>query len=157
MLDDEAISVTFISLDFNGGDFQWACVRFRTHNPKGASYMLQKRRYLFITLGVLIIIGLYLTSLYSYLLFHSLAEFFSIAVASGVFMLAWNARRYLDNNYLLFIGIAYLFVSGLDLLHTLSYSGMGIFLGYGTNLPTQLWIAARFMQSVSLLLAPFFY
>jgi PAS domain S-box-containing protein len=40
-------------------------------------------------------------------------------------------------------------------MHTLAYSGMGVFQGYGANLPTQLWIAARYMQSLSLLAAPF--
>jgi PAS domain S-box-containing protein len=104
--------------------------------------------------GVLILLGLYLTSLYSYLLFHSLAEMFSIVVACGIFMLAWNSRRFLDNNYLLFIGIAYLFIGGLDLVHTLAYRGMNVFQGYETNLPTQLWIAGRYMESLSLLIAP---
>jgi PAS domain S-box-containing protein len=33
---------------------------------------------------------------------------------------------------------------------------MGVFVGYITNLPTQLWIAARYMESISLLIAPFF-
>ena len=32
---------------------------------------------------------------------------------------------------------------------------MGIFLEYDANLPTQLWIAARYLQSLSLLLALF--
>jgi len=100
--------------------------------------------------------GLYLTSLYNYLLFHSLAEMFSIIVACGIFMVAWNSRRFMDNNYLLFVGIAYLFIALLDLLHTLAYSGMPIFHGYGANLPTQLWINARYMESLSLLLAPTF-
>jgi len=105
-------------------------------------------------LGFSILFGLYLTSLYSYLLFHSLAEIFSIIIACGIFMIAWNSRRFLDNHYLLFIGIAYLFVGGLDLVHTLAYKGMGVFSGYDANLPTQLWIAARYLQSISLLLAP---
>jgi PAS domain S-box-containing protein len=104
--------------------------------------------------GFSILFGLYLTSLYSYLLFHSLAEIFSIIIACGIFMIAWNSRRFLDNHYLLFIGIAYLFVGGLDLVHTLAYKGMGVFSGYNANLPTQLWIAARYLQSISLLLAP---
>jgi PAS domain S-box-containing protein len=103
---------------------------------------------------VLILVGLYLTSLYSYLLFHSTAEIFSIVVACGVFMVAWNSRRFLDNNYLLFIGIAYLFVALIDLIHTLAYTGMGVFPGYATNLPTQLWISARYVESLSLLIAP---
>jgi hypothetical protein len=105
---------------------------------------------------LVLLFGLYLTTLYSYLLFHSLAEIFSIVVACGIFMLAWNSRRFLDNTYLVLIGIAYLFIGGLDLLHTLAYTGMGVFEGYGTNLPTQLWIAARYLESLSLLIAPFF-
>jgi PAS domain S-box-containing protein len=116
--------------------------------------MIQKKRSLSIYLGVLLLFGLYLTSLYSYLLFHSIAELFSVVVAIGIFMLAWNSRRFLDNSYLLFLGIAYLFVGALDALHTLAYAGMGVFEGYKTNLPTQLWIGARTIESVSLLIAP---
>ncbi len=33
---------------------------------------------------------------------------------------------------------------------------MGVFPGYGTNLPTQFWIAARYLESFSLLAAPFY-
>jgi len=105
---------------------------------------------------ILVLFGLYVTSLYSYLLFHSIAEIFSIIVACGIFMVAWNSRRFLDNNYLLFVGIAYLFIGFLDLIHALAYRGMGVFPGYATNLPTQLWIAARYTESLSLLIAPFF-
>jgi PAS domain S-box-containing protein len=112
------------------------------------------KKYVYILTAILIFIGLYLTSLYSYLLFHSLAEIFSIVVACGIFVIAWNSRQFFKNNYFLFIGIAYLFVGGLDLIHTLAYTGMGVFKGYETNLPTQLWIAARYMQSISLLIAP---
>ncbi len=104
--------------------------------------------------GGAILAGLYLTSLYGYLLFHSLAEIFSITIACAIFMIAWNSRRFLDHPYLLFLGIAYLFVGGLDLLHTLSYKGMGVFPADDANLPTQLWIAARYLQSISLLLSP---
>jgi len=106
--------------------------------------------------ATLILLGLYLTSLYSYLLFHCLVEIFSIVVACSIFVLAWNARRFLDNNSLLFLGIAYLFVGALDLVHTLAYKGMGVFQGYDANLPTQLWIATRYVQSLSLLAASLF-
>jgi len=114
------------------------------------------KRSPYLIAGMLVFLGLYLASLYNYLFFHSLAEIFSIVVACGIFMVAWNSRRFLDNNYLLFLGIAYLFIGGLDLIHTLAYNGMGIFQGYGTNLATQLWIAARYTESLSLLIAPLF-
>jgi diguanylate cyclase (GGDEF)-like protein len=103
-----------------------------------------------------VLFGLFLTSLYSYILFHSLAEIFSIVIGCSIFILAWNSRRRLDNDSLLFLGIAYLFVSGLDLLHTLAYKGMGVFPGDGAELSTQLWIAARYVQALSMLIFPVF-
>jgi signal transduction histidine kinase len=107
-----------------------------------------------VTLWIVIIVGLYLTSLYDYLLFHSLVEIFSVLIAFGTFAIAWNCRRFMDNNFFLFLGIAYLFIGGLDLVHTLAYKGMGVFPEFQTNLATQLWISSRYMESVSLLIAP---
>ncbi len=94
----------------------------------------------------------------NYLIFHTLAEFFSIVVAWGLFIVVWNTRKIIKNDALVFLGIAYLFIGGLDLFHTLSYKGMGV-LGpeRGTNPATQLWIIARFMESISLCLFPFFF
>ena len=114
------------------------------------------KRLLLISSSALVFLGLYLASLYSYLFFHSVAEIFSIVVAFGIFSVAWNSRGFMDNNYFLALGVAYLFVGGLDLLHTLAYKGMGVFVGHGANLATQLWIAARYLQSISLLCAPWF-
>jgi signal transduction histidine kinase len=103
-----------------------------------------------------ILLGLYLTSLYSYLLFHSLVEIFGMVVAGAMFMVFWNARHLLDDGYFLYLGIAYLFVALVDLIHTLAYKGMGVFAGYDANLPTQLWILARYLESASLLVALLF-
>jgi hypothetical protein len=58
--------------------------------------------------GLLALGGLYLISRHNYLLFHSLAEVFSIVVAGAIFMVFWNARRFLDSGYYLFVGIAYI-------------------------------------------------
>jgi len=117
-------------------------------------YTRQSRWYVTAVGGALVLVGLYLSSLYSYLLFHSFAEIFSVIVAAAIFIIAWNSRRFLDNSYFLFLGVAFLFVGALDLVHTLAYKGMGIFPEYGTNLATQLWIGARYLQSLSLLVAP---
>ena len=105
----------------------------------------------------LVMVALYWSSLYNFLLFHTVVEIFSIIIAFGIFMLAWNARQILQNNYLLFLGIAYFFVGFVDLLHTINYKGMGIFPTPHANLPTQLWIVARYLESLSLLLAPLFF
>jgi PAS domain-containing protein len=109
-----------------------------------------------ILIGGLLLLGLCLARLASHLFFHSLVELFTIAVAWGVFFLAWNARRFLDNHYLLFIGIASLFVGTIDAAHTLSYKGMNVVPGAGADLPTQLWIAGRYVHSLSFLAAPLF-
>jgi diguanylate cyclase (GGDEF)-like protein len=104
----------------------------------------------------LLLFGLYLASLYSYLFAHSLAELFSVVIGCNIFIVAWNSRQRLDNHFFLFLGIAYLFVSLIDLLHILAYKGISVFVGYNANLPTQLWIAARYCQSLSLLVSPLF-
>lgn len=96
-----------------------------------------------------ITVGLYISSLYHYLLFHFLAEFFSIVVGYSFFFIIWNSYQYVQNSYFLFTGIAYLFVSSIDFVHTIAFKGMPIFdYPFYAN---QLWIAARSLESVSLL------
>jgi PAS domain S-box-containing protein len=81
-----------------------------------------------------------------------MVEMFSIVVAFGIFTIGWNSRYYIKSNYLLFLAIAYLFIAFLDLLHTMSYKGMGIFTDYDYY-ANQVWIATRYMESLSLLAA----
>ncbi|WP_431861070.1 MASE3 domain-containing protein [Azospirillum sp.] len=97
---------------------------------------------------------MFLTMRGNYLLFHTLAELFSIVVATATFVIAWNTRHANQSQFLSFVGLSFPSVAVLDLLHTLSYKGMGVFPGGDTNLPTQLWIAARFVQAASFLAAP---
>jgi len=118
---------------------------------------LQSSKILTAFLYILVFMAFYFSSRYNYLLFHTIAELFSVYVGSTIFIIAWNSRRMLDNNYLLFLGIAFLFIAFLDLIHTLSYKGMPIFTGYDSDLPTQFWIAARYMESITLLSAPVFF
>jgi serine phosphatase RsbU (regulator of sigma subunit) len=104
--------------------------------------------------GLALFAGIYLTSRYSYDLFHSLVELFGVVVAASVFSIVWNARRYFRNNYLLLIGMALLPIALIDIFHTLAYQGMNIFTGYDTNLPTQLWLVGRYLQVGAFLVAP---
>jgi len=106
-----------------------------------------------IVLGGLAFLGAWNSGKY-YLVFHSIVELFSIAVAVGIFMIAWNVRQEMANDFLLFVAIAYAAVSLLDLVHTLTYDGMGAVPGLSINEPNQLWIAARYMQACCLLIAP---
>jgi signal transduction histidine kinase len=99
---------------------------------------------------LLLLVILYPVAAYNYLLFHSLTELYSIIIACSLFLFAWNTRDYGENRGLVQLGIAYLFVAVLDLMHTLSYSGMGIFTDYDFY-ANQIWLAARAMESLSLL------
>jgi PAS domain S-box-containing protein len=107
-------------------------------------------------LFVLAASGLYASSLYSYLLFHSLIEVLHVVVLLTIFVLAWNARTLLDNHYILFLGISFLFVAAFTLIHMFAYKGFGVFPGEDANLSTQLWIASRYVFSLSFLIAPVF-
>lgn len=89
----------------------------------------------------------------NYLLFHSLVEITAVVVAFGIFVIAWNTRRTSSSRYLSVLGTPQLFVGAVLLLHMLSYKGMGVFVGYGTNLPTQLWIVARLLVVAAFLVA----
>ncbi len=104
--------------------------------------------------GIAMLMLVALTSCYSYLLFHSLVELFTVVIAIGVFILTWNSQRFLKNNYIIIVGFSSLFIGLLDMLHMLAYKGMGVFNGFDANLPTQLWIGARYFQAIVLILAP---
>lgn len=118
-----------------------------TNNSKDQIQLIVTSSVLFAAL-----VGLYFTTWVNYLLFHSLAEVFSIVVAFSLFMIAWNSKKYIRNPYLLFVGIAYLFIALLDLMHTLSYKGMPIFTDYDYY-ANQLWIGSRYMEAITLLVA----
>ncbi|GAB4371018.1 MAG: hypothetical protein Kow00128_18520 [Deltaproteobacteria bacterium] len=113
-----------------------------------------RREWIRILLGLLVLPLLYAVHRFNHTLSHDIAEIFSVVVACAIFLFAWNARRFLDNGYYLFIGISFLFVGCVDFIHAMSYEGM--FRGDGNNLPGQLWYAARYLQAGSLLAAPFF-
>ena len=110
---------------------------------------------LMVGLCTAMLLGLLAVSQYNFLLFHSVAELFSIAVAWSVFLLVWNVRPYMKNDALFFLGISYLFIGAFDLLHTLAYKGMGVFELTGKpDLAPQLWISARGIEALALLLFP---
>lgn len=107
-----------------------------------------------IAVSLIVMALLYLTSGYNYLLFHTLVELSITVVAGMLFMITWFSRQTIRNNYLLFLGIAYLFIAILELLHTLAYKGMGVFPTQSANLATQLWISARYLEGATFLIAP---
>ncbi|MFW9874351.1 MAG: MASE3 domain-containing protein [Candidatus Thorarchaeota archaeon] len=117
-------------------------------NSKGIKF-----NWIEISSFTIILVIIFLTSFFNYLLFHSLAEIFSIVIAGGIFLIGWNSRKYKDDSYFLILGISALFVAIFDIIHALSYEGLNIFPEHGGNLSTQLWIAGRYVQAFSFLFA----
>jgi len=102
---------------------------------------------LYIGLVVSLTAALWFASRHSLLLFHSIAEVFSIGIAACVFALSWTSRSYEVARPFVPLGIGYLFVALIDLFHVMSYEGMNVF-AQGLGYSTRLWVAARFLQAL---------
>ncbi|QWR78473.1 MASE3 domain-containing protein [Candidatus Magnetomonas plexicatena] len=120
--------------------------------------MLNRSLYYFKTLlfWVLLFCGLYICNLYSYIVFHSLTELFTIVIAFSIFIFTWHSRHLLKDHFFLLIGISYFFVGFVDIFHTLAHEGINIFPAHGENLSAQLWLCARYVQILSFFGAVFF-
>ena len=85
------------------------------------------------------------------LVFHSLAELFSVGVGVMLFVVAWHTRSLLRNDFLLFLGIGYLWVALLDGLHLLSMPGLGLFPLRDAEITLHFWIYTRLFEAAILL------
>lgn len=105
---------------------------------------------------VLFVILLFSMSLYisfkNYVLFHFIIEIFCVVIASSIAILGLSSYSAKSNSLVNNIGVAYLFVAIIDFLHTLSYKGIDI-ISSGANVPTQLWILGRYVESFSFIIA----
>ncbi len=125
-----------------------------TGSPKEPVFLSRERWRSLVPFVLFIPAVLFLVYRWNPTVSHHLAETFSIIVACSVFMLTWNARNFIDNQYFVFLGISYLFVGAIDYLHLLLLSGA--FAPGSPAHPIALWYSARFVQSVALMFAPFF-
>ncbi len=105
--------------------------------------------------GLITFIFLYFLRKYDYVLFVSVVQEFIIVISFAIFLLLWNSRKLLEKNYLVFFGIACLFVGFFDFLTELSYKGAVPFDNLEDNLASVFWIFARFLQGVPFLALPF--
>lgn len=95
-------------------------------------------------------------SRYNYPLFHTLAELLAIGIAITMTVVAWNMYPFTKNSFLMFLGIGYFWVAIIDLFHTLTYKGFGIFSLTTSEQSIQLWLAARTLEALVLVTAPWY-
>ena len=95
--------------------------------------------------AVFLLAGLFLffLSQYNYLLVHTFIELSSIVLLSTVFLIGWNTRHLVHNQFFVILAVGFLLTGMVDLLHTLTYKGMQILPEASADTATQLWLIAR--------------
>ncbi len=81
-----------------------------------------------------------------------MVEIFSVIIASTIFIIGLNSKQFTSNSKLMLISIAYLLVAVLDVIHLLTYEGNILFEWSSSNIATQYWISARYVEAISLLI-----
>lgn len=90
-----------------------------------------------------------------HLLFHSLAELFTILVALTMAIVAYHTYNFTKNNFLLYLGMGYFWIALLDLFHMLTYKGMMVYSVNSANVTLTFWVLARLFETLLIMSAPF--
>jgi hypothetical protein len=110
-------------------------------------------RAVFYFVYVVLILALLALSAANRVLFHSLAELFTSFIAFTIFVLTWHTRAQIENEYLLYLGIPFLFVGGLTILHVLSFESVNVLTAGTTNVSTQVVLVADLFESSAFVMA----
>ncbi|NLW23614.1 MAG: hypothetical protein GXY88_10260 [Tissierellia bacterium] len=89
----------------------------------------------------------------NFMLYHIILELSIIIISFIMFLLALHTYYSNKDNRIILLGMSYGFIACLDLLHILTYSGRGEFIYDATNISIQLWIAARLLESLSIIIS----
>lgn len=89
----------------------------------------------------------------NFLAFHTVTEGFTIVVSFTIAVIVFNTYGNIENSFIPVLGVAYFCAGFFDILHTLAYEGMSIIPGAGSGLAPQMWLIARFLDSVGMILA----
>lgn len=93
---------------------------------------------------------------YGVLLFHTLAELFSVVVGILMMVIVWNTRGFTHNNFLVYLGIGYFWIAVLDTWHTFTLKEMPFFEINDAGITLHFWIYTRLIEALLLLTALLF-
>lgn len=94
----------------------------------------------------------------SYLVFHNVAEFFSVMVSLSIFGVGWFAYNQSRDYHALILSTAFLVIGLMDFMHTLSYSGMPDFFSPNSvDKASRFWVLVRMFSALAFLLSAFVY
>lgn len=112
-----------------------------------------KKNIVFILVLLIIGLALYLISMYNFILFHIIIEFFIVLIGVMIFSLSIISKKFNKSSFLINLGPGIFVASIITFLHVVTYKGMGIIQGYDANLPTQFWIILNYILSITLLIS----
>lgn len=90
------------------------------------------------------------------LLFHTIAELFSVMVGILMLVIVWNTQRFTHNDFLVYLGIGYFWIALLDTWHTFTVKGIPFFHVNDSEVTLHFWIYARTIEALLLLSATLF-
>lgn len=106
-----------------------------------------------VTILFLTLMALSFLASINFLFYHTLVELLRVLVLGSIFVLGWHTRRWFNSSALLIFALAAAFVGVLELLHALTYKGMGLMPVEDANISTQLWLSFRFLEALAVLMA----
>ena len=109
-----------------------------------------------ITPLVLIVCLIFLRVQYGVLLFHTVAELFSVVVGILMLVIVWNTRQFTRNDFLLYLGIGFFWIAVLDTFHTFTVEDIPFFGITGSETTLHFWVYTRILEGLLLLTAPLF-
>lgn len=121
-------------------------VRYLTSNER-------EKKLNLVVMATLFFCAMSYLSYKNFLLFHGIIEIFCILVALMIFTIVNNTNNFSRDTATNILGISFGVVALIDGIHTLAYKGMGVFSNFGADLPTQMWVASRYINSISIFLA----
>jgi len=117
---------------------------------------MQHSQWMKLTFPTFLALALFFVSITNYLLFHFLAELFAVFIAFMCGVVAWNTYPFSRNTYIMYIGCGYIWIGVLDLIHAVTFPGMGLTEFAGINHTAQIWVATRYLEAFVLLTSIFF-
>lgn len=103
------------------------------------------------SMALLAIAALVLLKYSNFHIYHFAVEIFAAVISFCIFIVALNTYPISQNDFFMTLGIGYVCVGVLDLLHTFSYSDLNVFANSSSDLPIQFWMVARVAELATVL------
>ncbi len=89
----------------------------------------------------------------NFLLFHTVIELICVFIAFGMVVVALNTHRFSTEQFGVFLGMTYGFTGFFLFLHAITFPGLELLPDTSLNISVQLWIAARYLEGISMVIA----